>query len=90
MGMSMSPEQLLWQTVIEKAFVDATNPEPANKDDIREKARASAWIRNCGRDFRFVCSLAGLAPQFLSDAFNANRVDREIFRNSSKIGRKSQ
>lgn len=86
----MSPEQLLWQTVIEKAFVDAINPEPANRDDIREKARASAWIRNCGRDFRLVCDWAGMDPHFLSDAFNANRINRETFRNSSKIGRKAE
>lgn len=88
--MSMSSEQLLWQTVIEKAFIDATNPEPANADDIREKARASSWIRNCGRDFRLVCDWAGMDPDFLSDAFIANKINRETFRNSSKIGRKSQ
>lgn len=88
--MSISPEQHLWQFVIEKAFVDATNPAPANATDLREKFIATAWIRNCGRDFRFVCSLAGMDPHFLSDAFNANRVDREIFKNTSKIGRKSE
>jgi hypothetical protein len=86
----MSPEQELWQTVIEKAFIDAINPKPANPDDIREKARASAWIRGCGRDFRLVCSLAGMDPEFLSDAFNANKINKDVFRNSSKIGRKSQ
>jgi hypothetical protein len=85
----MCPEQELWQVVIEKAFVDAINPDPANATDVREKSIAAAWIRNCGKDFCFVCSLAGMDPHFLSDAFNANKVNRETFKNSSKVGKKS-
>jgi hypothetical protein len=86
----VSPEQLLWQTVIEKAVFDALNPEPANDQDRHEKPMAERWIRNCGRDFRFVCSLAGIDPRFLSDAFNAGRISRDTLRNSSRIGRKSE
>jgi hypothetical protein len=85
----MSPEQLLWQTVIEKAFIDAINPDPANAEDRNQKSVATNWIRNCGRDFRLVCTLAGMDPNFLSDAFKANKINRETLKNSSKIGRKS-
>jgi hypothetical protein len=88
--MSMSPEQLLFQTVIEKAFVDAINPDPANDIDRRAKSEAVAWIANCGRDFRRVCEWAGMDPDFLSDAFNANKINRNTLKNSSKVGRRTQ
>jgi hypothetical protein len=73
--MSHNPERELFQTVIHKAFVDATAAAPSNAEDQREKRRAHDWISGCGRDFRFICRLAGMDADFLSDAYRAGRVD---------------
>jgi hypothetical protein len=81
----MSPEQHLWQKVVEQAFVDAT-AGAAPSDDARagtDRRKASDWIRGCGRDFRMVCGLAGMDPDFLSDAFRAGRVQRVFLKNAS-------
>lgn len=85
--MTLSPERRMWQSVIEQAFSDAMRPDPKNQNDLREKRIAANWIRSCGPDFRLVCDLAGMDPDFLSDAFNAGRVDREVMRSSSKLSK---
>jgi hypothetical protein len=41
----VQPEQLLFQTVIEKAFVDAINPDPANDIDRRAKSEGCRMDR---------------------------------------------
>lgn len=76
----MTPEQKLWQAVILKAFTDATAVNPSSREDRMEKSRADSWIRGCGRDFRFVCSLAGMDPEFLSLAYRQGRVRPELLR----------
>ena len=70
-------DQRLWQTVVFQAFIDATHdlPRGAVGSQHRDKSEADAWIRGCGRNFRMVCSLAGLDPEFLSDAYRQGRVD---------------
>lgn len=83
----MSPEQHLWQSVIERAFVDATAPVSNDDTEARAKRQAADWIRGCGKDFREVCSLAGMDADFLSDAFREGRVDRVALKNASKVCR---
>lgn len=70
-------ERVLWQTVVFQAFIDATWAPKwgTSAENKRAKAEADAWIRGCGRNFRFVCALADLDPEFLSRAFVQGRVD---------------
>ena len=70
-------ERELWQTVVFQAFIDATHdlPSGAVGSQRHDKRDADAWIRGCGRDFRMVCSLAGLDPAFFSAAYVQGRVD---------------
>jgi hypothetical protein len=82
------PERELWQTVIFKAFIDATNPAPANPEDAREKVAAHRWIATNCKDFRRACMFAGMDPHFLSDAYRAGRVDPVLLRaGEAKHGR---
>ena len=70
-------ERELWQTVVYQAFIDATHdlPSGAVGSQTRDKREADTWIRGCGRDFRMVCSLAGLDAAFFSTAYVQGRVD---------------
>lgn len=81
----MNGERLLWQHVIYKAFIDATALDPTCPKNSVEKMRADRWIRDCGRDFRDVCYMAGFDPDFLSDAYKAGRVDPDMLRGDEKI-----
>ena len=53
--------------------MDATADAKGN-DRLHQRA-ADQWIRDCGRDFRLVCSLAGMDAGFLSGAYRAGRVN---------------
>lgn len=75
----MSPERLLWQTVIFQAFKDATMSCDEYRADII-KPEADRWIRQCGRTFRMVCNMAGMDPYFLSDCYRNGRVDGQALR----------
>jgi hypothetical protein len=77
---SISPEREMWQAVLLKAFTDATAPDPKTREDILAKRAADSWIRNCGRDFRHVCALAGMSASFLSEAYLRGRVSPEGLR----------
>ncbi len=72
----MMPERELWQSVVFQAFMDATWDEAQSdsQESINAKRQADAWIRGCGRDFRKVCALASLDPDFLSEAYINGRV----------------
>lgn len=90
--MAAEPENLLWQSVIFQAAVDAT-ADPDCKNDTERHARRDArdWLGGGGRDFREVCSLAGFDPDFIRKAFMDGRIDREILKaagESVKRGRK--
>ena len=80
----MTPEQTLWQSVVVKAALDATsNPLPNTKDytyqDLAKK-QADAWFRKGGSDFKEVCSLAGLDPDFIQEAYVGGRINAELLR----------
>lgn len=77
---SFTAEQELWQSVVVTAFMDATRPNSANRDDMRARSDADRWIRGNGRDFRQVCSMAGMDPDFLHQAYIKGRVDPERLR----------
>ena len=53
-GDRKEPEELLWTAVLAKAVDDAIYTS-----DYDEALSAINWIEGGGRDFRFVCHLAG-------------------------------
>jgi len=80
----MTPEQKLWQSVVVKAALDATsNPLQNTKDYTYQelaKKQADAWLRTGGMDFKEVCNLAGLDPDFIRDAYIGGRINAELLR----------
>lgn len=75
-------EKTLWQQVLVQAVHDALSPNKLGKGAkgggmITELDRhlAAQWISRGGHDFRLVCSLAGVDPDFLREAFNNGRID---------------
>jgi len=82
--MSISPEKRMWQAVVYQAFSDASMEEPASREALTEKRRSDAWIRSNGRDFKEACGLAGMNPDFLSEAYVSGRFDRAALKSAQK------
>jgi hypothetical protein len=80
MSNEISPEKRLWQTVVYRALIDATAENPAGPENIRAKRDAISWLKTGGRDFRKVCSLAEIDPDFVREAFLAGRIDPVLLR----------
>jgi len=76
----MTPEQKLWQSVVVKAALDATSNAPSSSDDYSAQKQADAWFRKGGSDFKEVCSLAGLDPDFIQEAYVGGRINAELLR----------
>lgn len=83
----VSGARLLWQTVLLRAVMDATAPFSRRRDHEVNKASAGRWIGDCGRDFRLVCHLAGVDPEFLSERFRAGQVDGCALRGDADVHR---
>lgn len=83
----MSAEHLLWQMVLLRAVMDATAPGSRNNVLYHQKWSAARWISDCGRDFRQVCHLAGVDPEFLSECFRAGQVDGCALRGDADVHR---
>jgi len=76
----MTPEQKLWQSVVVKAALDATsNPSSSSEDHLAQK-QADAWLRAGGADFKEVCNLAGLDPDFIREAYIGGRINADLLR----------
>ena len=78
----MSPEQILWQSVLMQAARDATAPKPGDKETIRAKVEADVWFRRGGKQFRQVCMMAGFDPDFIRDAYIGGRIYGRLLRSS--------
>lgn len=86
----MTPEHTLWQSVLLQALTDATY-DGANDDLLREKRDADGWLRGFSRDFRRVCALAQIDPDFVRESYVAGRINPELLRaGTNKIGRKRE
>jgi hypothetical protein len=70
----ISPEQILWQSVVLRALLDATG------NDEKERTEADAWIRFGGKKFQAVVTMAGMCPDFVRDAYIAGRVNPDLLR----------
>lgn len=78
----------MWQAVLHRAFLDATYDGDARADKM-EQITCDRWIRQCGKDFRQVCALAGMDADFLSDAYKSGRVDRHLLKGTEDTRRVS-
>ena len=78
----MSPEQILWQSVVLQAARDATAPKSKNIYTNRAKIEADVWFRRGGKQFRQVCMMAGFDPDFIRDAYIGGRIDGRLLRSS--------
>jgi hypothetical protein len=66
----MTPERKVWLTVLERAVWDALWPRPTKSHDtsgvpMQAQREARAWFGT--KDFRTVCHLAGMCPEFIGD-----------------------
>ena len=76
----MTPEQKMWQSVVVKAALDATSNPSSSSDDYIAQKNADAWLRTGSRDFKEVCSLAGLDPDFIREAYIGGRINGDLLR----------
>lgn len=66
-------ERELWQAVLEQAINDACY-EGDKQETLREGVVADRWIRRNTRDFQQVCTLAGMDPDFIREAYMAGKL----------------
>tara|TARA_B100000029_G_scaffold429675_1_gene440202 strand:- start:283 stop:756 length:474 start_codon:yes stop_codon:yes gene_type:complete len=59
-GNRKEPEDYLWVAVLAKAIDDAIY-----SSDYGEAMNSINWIEGGGRDYRFVCHLAGRSPEYI-------------------------
>ena len=79
----MTPERLLWQAVLYRAAMDAVAPETGD-DGARNRSEADTWFRRGGKDFRQVCALANMDPDFVRDAYLDGRIDPVVLKAAGK------
>ena len=66
----------LWQQVVTLALRDALHSDPGSLEDRRAKRDAIRWFEQAGRDFREVCTLAGLDPDAVHSRWKAGTMVR--------------
>lgn len=76
--MTETPEQALWRAVIERAAIDANGRDRpcGNPDEARARRRAYFWIKGDSEDFRTVCALAGLDPDYVREQWLTGELPR--------------
>ena len=70
-----TPYRALWCAVIRQAWADATTTGHVAERDIRV---ARNWPKYRSRDFELVCSLAGMNPQIIANAFKSPNPDGPV------------
>lgn len=71
----------MWQAVILLAVEDALL---TGAENVKERHKADSWLRGMSKNFRLVCSLAGMDPDFIRDAYVAGRIDVKILAGNRK------
>lgn len=81
-----SSEQRLWQQVVLVALTDATRAERPEGFAIGADPQKEAddWLRRGGSEFRRVCDLAGLDPDFIRSRYLAGQMDPLAIRRAHK------
>ena len=72
----MTPEQRLWQAVLGQAIRDAIMEDPQTLKSTMAKKSARFWFDSADRNFRWVCEMAGMDPDAVSEAWRDGRVSR--------------
>ena len=70
------PERQLWAAVLGQAVNDALRESAYSDEDRRANGGARSWMDRQGRDFRLVCTLAGMEPEAVADAWRGRRMER--------------
>lgn len=84
----MSPEQALFQKVVETALMDGIGrTRYHSKTAALLQRQADSWIRGGGRDFQEVCTLAGYDPAFIRDKYERGTIDITVLRKASEVRR---
>lgn len=80
----ITPTQAMAQAVIRRALLDAHHASPQSYGDggttRNQKSQADAWFRDCGRDFRDICDVAGIDARLLSEKYCAGKINVDILR----------
>ena len=80
-----SGETRLWQAVVMRQVKDAVR-RPSKGTERHDVWRADAWLRDCGKEMRLTCELAGLDPHFISEAYKNGKLTAErLMRAESQI-----
>ena len=72
----MSPEERLWQAVLGQAISDAVMEDPQTLKSMMAKKSARFWFDFADRNFRWVCEMAGMDHDAVSEAWRDGRVSR--------------
>ena len=86
-GSGCSPERALWCEVLVRALRDAAGHFETSRSTYAtlDRRRAHEWITRDSRDFQIVCTLAGLDPVAVRDAYLAGRIDLGLYYDSGKV-----
>lgn len=71
------PERALFQAVIIRAIVDAKGSSASEGPSAESLAQqqARSWLSGGGRDFKMVCSLAGIEASNVRAAYLSGKLD---------------
>lgn len=64
-----TPYRALWCAVLNQAWEDATASKRGKQIDWRNQRAVQDWPRS--RDFELVCSMAGMNPEMIANAFKS-------------------
>lgn len=66
----------LWCEVLKQAWEDSTASMRGKQIDWRNQRAAQGWPRS--RDFELVCSMAGMNPEMIANAFKSPNPDGPV------------
>ncbi|MBO29653.1 MAG: hypothetical protein CML61_13015 [Rhodobacteraceae bacterium] len=73
---NFDPLTELWASVILRAVLDAHSTSE-QRDERQARRQARIWLEGRTEDFRMVCALAGLDPDFIRDGWASGRITPE-------------
>jgi len=76
----MTPEQKMWQSEVVIGALDATTKPSSSSEEFIAQKQADAWLRTGCADFKEVCNLAGLDPDFIREAYIGGRINADLLR----------
>lgn len=78
---------LMWQSVVLKAVTDAYGIGTGDTHAPHiARRQADIWLRGNSPDFRMVCALAGMDPDFIREAYVSGRINVDAITPTSRWG----